>query len=502
MSSPPSELPEPLPSRKPSPPRGRDRALSAPPTQAKQKKTPPPPVPRAEIGGNGAKPPYEFGATTTAALPAAAAPSSAVPARARDHRLAWFVVLAVIGTALAFTVPFTLGVYLGNREREQFVERQALEHFQRALTYESETYTALAIAELNVALQYKPDYQPAREKLAQLKQIHVAAGSQEPQDVAIANQLYEGAQQALDNEAWNEAIDLLEELRRVKNNFRAREVEADLVRAYLAAGKEALAAKDVDLARRRFDAALTLDPSNAEARTFHDRAILYFNALAAMGSDWQSAVLALEELFRRDPNFGDVRDKLREAHMGYGQFAEAQAAYCIAAREYDAALSLGATGDARPRALAANEACKQAILHPTATPTPTVEGGEFGTPFPPGTPAPNLAPGTIVYTPQMRVRQNARCNGTGDIRGSVNDLAGNPLPNVGVKIYNDYGYLPPYARTDLAGEYEFVLGSDKGLFHLVIVDDFGSNVSAILDVDYPGGNEAGCHLVVEWTRIR
>jgi hypothetical protein len=100
------------------------------------------------------------------------------------------------------------------------------------------------------------------------------------------------------------------------------------------------------------------------------------------------------------------------------------------------------------------------------------------------------------------VRQNAQCNGTGDIRGTVKDAQGNPIPNVGVKIYNDFGYMPPFARTDLAGEYQIALGSDRGIFHLVIVDDFGSNASAVFDVDYPGGNVQGCHIVVNWTRIR
>ncbi len=142
-------------------------------------------------------------------------------------------------------------------------------------------------------------------------------------------------------------------------------------------------------------------------------------------------------------------------------------------------------------------------MNPTATPTPTPEGGSI-TPGPFATPNSfgTQGRGGVLYAPGMRVRQNALCNGTGDIRGTVEDAQGNPIPNVGVKIYNDFGYLPPFARTDLAGEYQIGLGSDRGIFHLVIVDDFGSNASAVFDVDYPGGNEQGCHIVVNWTRIK
>lgn len=429
------------------------------------------------------------------------------PPLVRNHMTAWLIMMGIVGIALAFTIPFTLGVYLGNQDRQQFVDRQAQEHFQRALAYESETYTQLAIAELELALQYKPDYEPARQKLAQLKTTHTAIIDQEPQDVAIAKQLYASAEQALTEQDWSNAIDLFEELRRVKSDYQVSQVTASLVRAYLAAGKQALLTNEVDLARRRFEAALTLDPANAEAHTQRERALLYFNGISLMGTNWGSAVATFQELYALDPNFGDVKQKLHDAHLGYGEFASEQGAFCIAAREYDAAVIYGGDATTSSKASAANEACKIAILHPTATPTPTLEGGilspqRFQTPNPFGTRVPGTSPGGVLYAPGMRVRQFAQCNGAGDIRGSVQDAGDNPIPNVGIKIYNDYGYLPPYARTDNAGEYEIALGTDDGVFHLVVVDDFGSNASAVLDVEYPGGNVQGCHIVVNWTRIK
>lgn len=500
MSSVPPDLPEPITPRKPQPPRGRDRALSAP-SQAKGQSLPPLPPPHSQ-SASAEQPvlPYEYEAAT---VPAAAHAFHMPPAPplVRNHLWAWLIVLAIVGMALAFTIPFTLGVYYGNQDRQQYLAQQAVEHYQRALAYESETYNELAIAELNLALQYQPDYEPARKKLQELKAQGLVKAQVEPQDVAIAKQLYEGAQAALAREDWNGAIDLLEELRRVKNDYESAQVSTELVTAYVNAGKQALAANDVELAKRRFDAALAIDQNHAEARTLDDRALLYSHGVRAMGTDWINAVVSLEQLYNRDPNFADVKMKLRDAHIGYGQVAANQGAFCIAARELNAALGLGADSTVQAKADAANESCKQAILNPTPTFTPTPEGGE---PIPVTvTPNPNAtapAIGALLYTPQVRVRQNAKCNGTGDIRGVVKDAQGNPLINVGIKIYNDYGYLPPFARTDGAGEYEIVLGSDKGLFHLVVVDDFGSNASAVLNVDYPGGNVQGCHIVADWTR--
>ncbi len=420
---------------------------------------------------------------------------------------AWLITLAIVGIALAFTIPFTLGVYLGNQDRAQFIERQAQEHFQRALAYESETYTQLAIAELELALQYKPDYEPARAKLQQLKTAHTAIVEQEPQDVAIAKQLYAGAEQAIAQEDWNNAIDLFEELRRVKNDYRVSEVDAYLVQAYLAGGKQALLQNDVDLARRRFEAALTLDPNNAEARTQRERAQLYFGGLSLLGSNLKQAVLTFQELYARDPNFGDVKQKLRDAHIAFGDSVMNSSA-CIAQNEYNAAVQLGAGMETQTKASLAAAACQEAVRNPTPFPTPTLEGGitptpdPFATRDPLATSVPVISTTGVLYAPGVRVRQNAPCNGTGDIRGSVQDAQNNPIANVGIKIYNDFGYLPPYARTNDAGEYQIALGSDKGLFHLVVVDDFGSNASAVLDVEYPGGNVQGCHIVVNWTRIK
>lgn len=506
----PPGLPEPIPApNKKQPPRGRDRALSS--TALTDQKAPPPPAPSSNDKPSASKPPsaYEYAANEPAPAPAPAPQMQAAIAKSppRSHLWRWLVVLSLIGIAFAITIPFTLGVYFGNQDRVSFVDRQAEEHFQRALAYESETYVPLAIAELELALKYKPDYAPAQAKLAELKNFHSANVEQDPQDVAIAKQLYSSAEGAIAQQDWDNAIDLFEELKRVKNDYRTDEVDHYLITAYLAAGKDALVTPNVDLARRRFDAALSLDPNNADAKTLKERAVLYSSGVNAMGTDWIGAIRSLEELYSRDPNFGDVKMKLRQAHEGYGEVASTQGAYCIAAREFSQAVSLGAGVETQVQESAANTSCKNAILNPTMTPTATPEGG-FATPNPFGTPVPFETPGpggsvaTILFAPGVRVRQNAQCNGNGEIRGSVQDQQGNPIQNIGVKIYNDYGYMPPFARSDDAGEYEIALGTDKGMFHLVVVDATGGNASAVLDVEYPGGNEQGCHIVVNWTRIR
>lgn len=459
MSSLPPGLPEPItPRKKPLPARGRDRQLSTAP--ALKPRTAP---------------------TALLAAPARV-PLLPVPAPARHRRLLpIFVLLALIGIALAIAVPISAGIYYGDRERQNYLEHQAVEHFQRALAYESETYTELAVAELQAALQFKPDYQPAQTKLQQLTSAS-AAHNQEPNDVAIAKQLFTSAEAAVESQQWNNAIDLFEELNRVKADYRSSEVKTYLIRAYLNAGKQAISAGQVDIAQHRFEAVLLLDAANTEARALRERTILYLNGVQAAGVDWQTAVLNFDELYQRDPSFYDVKTQLRDAHIGYGVFAEKQGAYCIVAREFGAAVTLGANGDISSRADAASEQCRQAVVAPTPTPTVLPEG--------------------LGYVAALRINADAQCNGIGGITGIVQDADGVPLANVALEIYNDFGFHPLPARSFTDGTYAILLGQDPSLFHLYVVNEDGSAASAVLDVNYPGGRQSGCHVVVDWTKIK
>lgn len=459
MSSIPTELPEPIPPRKkPLPARGRDRQLSTAP------------APRSAL------------VPSILATPPARVPIlPALPAPRRRIYLPLVIVLAILGMALAIALPIGAGIYYGYRQRETYLERQAVEHYQRALAYESETYNELAVVELQVALKFKPDYKPAQDKLQQLQTASITH-NQEPNEVAIAKQLFSSAEDAVARQAWNDAIDLFEELRRVNADYRAADVKAQLVNAYLNAGRQAVNAGQIDVAQRRFEAVLDLDPANAAARALRERAILYFNGVQAAGVDWQTAVLNFQELYSRDPDFYDVRTQLRDAHVGYGEFAEGQGAFCIAAREYGAAAVLGAGSEIAAKAVTSNDLCKQAVVAPTATPI--------------------ALPAGTGYVPQVRVNSAAACNGIGDITGTVKDGDNQPLANIAIQVSDDRGFRPPPARSFADGSYAIVLGSSPSRIQLTIVNEDGSNASAAVQLDYPGGASSGCHLVVDWLRVQ
>jgi len=158
---------------------------------------------------------------------------------------------------------------------------------------------------------------------------------------------------------------------------------------------------------------------------------------------------------------------------------------------------------------------------PAGTPSPNPELSTpvvaTATPVPPSTPTPPPSPTPIVSPSptgtssgpgpippdgfQYRVTQNERdCAKGGLIGGWVYDAEGNGLAGVRLRIYNDYGWDPrPYRESEgsaQAGKYEFTMGSEAGLFHLVIVDNDGQAVSRVVDVDY----DPNCSQRVDWER--
>lgn len=407
-------------------------------------------------------------------------PEAQAETRRTAHWQLWLLLIILVSLAIALLAPTLLAIYFGGQERNDFLHGRAVDHFRQALAYEAEDYTELAIAELQIALKFDPRYQDAADKLKALQSGSGASGTPVPNSASVADQLFKGAQSAIAKQQWSDAIDYLEEIRRANPSYQPEQIQTLLIQAYLNGGNQSVAAGQVDQALARFSAVLTLDPSNADAKSLHDRAQLYINATRVMGTDWQSAVLDLNQLYQLDPNFYDVKQQLLNALVQYGDVASRQGAWCVAAKEYDQAVTLGGGTDAQVKLTQASASCRQAVLSPTATPTPLAAIGRF------------VAEG--------RVNPAIACQGTGSINGTVRDAQGNPLAGIMIRIYNDIDYRPAPFISDANGRYEIVLGRDAGLFHLVVVGPDGAPLSAVLDINYPGGTANGCHGTIDWTR--
>lgn len=421
------------------------------------------------------------------------APKPPSPSRrlARSVRQSPFFLVALFlcsAMTLAAAIPAGLGVIIGLRDRDELVLANAEDHYRRAVQYDAEHYPELALAELQLALRYNPNYAPARDKLLEMQTRSATVTSQGP--INVAAQLYNQATQSLQSQNWDDAINEFEEVRRVDPEYQKANVSGFLFQAYMGGGKMAVAVGNIDLARQRFENALGLQPNDANAQRQRDLARAYLQGQEAIGYDWGTAVTNFQKVYQADPNYYDVKKQLVNALLGNGDLAAKRGAWCIAAREYDRANQLSPSANLAANVSQANTNCVAAVTSPTSIPTPPV-------PVPP-----SITAGDVLYTAQKTVDTGAKCSGTGAITGAVRDSAGHPLGGIVLK-YDNYQGATATTRSNPDGTYSFILGKDPGTFYVMVMSaDEKTTQSQPVDINYPGGIATGCRIVLNWTRIK
>lgn len=402
------------------------------------------------------------------------------------------LLVCVVG---AVVVPGGLGLLVGYRELQEQNHQAAITHFNRGLSYLAEKYPELARSEFEIALKYDPNFEPARQKLEALPTTPAEnnAGTAAQQG-RIAQAMLDEARTFIAQRQWSDAIVRLEQLRTLNPDFETRQVNDLLYQAYVNAGQAAVTAGQIEIARGRFESALAIRGDDAQVKRQRDLAVLYLEGQQAFGYNWQTAVSKFTALYQQDPNYADVKQRLYEAHIEYGDRACKEGAWALAQREYDAALAM--MYDVQ---LAQKRAQVQTLCRKPATPTPILPIA--GTPLPGGTPTLIAVSPTESYTWLTSTARDKPCTGAGTLSGTVRDALGRGIPDVAIGYYADLIPLTT-ARTNVNGQYQFTLGKDATVLHVVILGaDSKTPVSLSADVHYPGGLVAGCHIVIEWQKV-
>ncbi len=401
----------------------------------------------------------------------------------RPSRL-WVILLLLLAllscSAVAVLVPGALGFLAGYGQLQAQNHENAIQHFQRGLGYLAEEYPELAHTEFEMALRYDSSYEPARDKLRELNAAlagNTDQGAQEENRAAAG--LYEEARGLVAEKKWSDAINRLEQLRALNPAYRTVETNDLLYQSYVASGYEAKTGGQIELARERFDAAIAIRNSDAEVQRQRDLAMLYLDAQQAVGYNWKQAIDKFDALYKQDPNYDNVKQRLAEAHENYGDIAMRQNASCLAVREYDSALALVKDAQLSDKRSQAMVVCRAAVL---VTPSPSAAGGN--------------------YVARMSTATARACNtGVGDVSGVVRDALGQPLAGIYVAYYAD-GVNRITTRTDANGQYSFTWGTEAGLFHVVVLATDGKTPAGVAaDVSYPGASRPGCHIIVDWQKI-
>jgi tetratricopeptide (TPR) repeat protein len=410
------------------------------------------------------------------------------PFESSEHSARFWVTLFLICSLLACVigsvlVPSGLGFVVGLRQLQEQNHESAIQHFNRGLGFLAENYPELAYTEFQIAAKYDPGYEPVQQKLREMQEVF-GRGTPAPQtqEERIAQAIFDEARDLVAKKEWSDAITRLEQLRTLKADFRAPEASALLYQAYVASGKEAVTMGQIQLARERFDAALAIRNDDPEVVRQRDLAVLYLDGQQAVGYNWQTAIQKFSTLYQKDPNYDDIKKRLYDAYVQYGDLYAKQNAPCPAVNQYDGALAISKDAPLQEKRAQTMALCRKAV---TAKLTPTP-----------------IAPTGAGYTWAVFTDNTKPCTGTGDVTGTVRDALDRAIANVAVGYYAD-GIPLTSVRTNANGEYRLIWGRDPGLFHVVILGEDGKTPAGLaVDIQYAGGNSVGCHWIIDWHRLQ
>jgi tetratricopeptide (TPR) repeat protein len=268
------------------------------------------------------------------------------------------------------------GLHQGEREREQRRQVLAEQHYQDGLRELDSGNYELAIAEFEYVLQLDADHPFAQQGIAEAERgiearpTPTAEPTAKPEE-AIADALYQQIVDYYEAEQWQDAADVLTQLRALDPTYEAEQVEEMLYTSLHSAGMELLNEGNFEKGILYLDRAVALRPlEDEETLTQRRLAMQYMTARDYWGVDWERCIEHFERLYIAAPNYQDVFQRLYRAHVAYADAWYAQDEMCPAEEQYNLALQLLVDPAVEQKRDEATELC----LNATPTPIPPITG--------------------------------------------------------------------------------------------------------------------------------
>ncbi len=358
--------------------------------------------------------------------------------------------LPIIGIVLA--VVFLIGglaaaaIVQGTRDRSSAQIEMAREHYERGEAHLAEGRYELAIAEFEQALRLDPSLVEAADRLAEAEALLATLPT--PTSIlqgTVEQSHWDALQEAVSQQDWALVVQRAEQIAALDPEYRRQEREEILFEAYYNLGQQAVEQNRMEEAVAYFDRALALQPNNPQASLAQSMAKLYIDGVRYSGSDWAAAVDRLSMLYALDPDYRDVRERLHEAYLAYGQQLAGREDWCLAALQYSRANELLPSQATNALAQEAAERC--------GTPPTMVAPSVPISPYPeitPGAETPTAESGMFVG--RVQGVEHVAASGV-YVRGRILDSTGQGVPNVRVKIQAWDWFA--YATSDGSGQFSF-----------------------------------------------
>lgn len=280
--------------------------------------------------------------------------------------LAALVVVIIVGVGY-------LGVRMGLRDRVAKEREIAVEHYQKGLQYLDEGQIELAIAEFELTTQIDPNHGEAVAKLSEARaKLEVQPTATPMLQVETKAAYYQELVDAHAAGDWTQVLDAADRLLALDSEYKRAEVDGMLFDAFASSGQELVQQDRVKEAIRLFDRALALQPDNVQVAHEKNLATLYSTAMGYWNADWAQAIDNLTQLYALSPDYRDVRQRMFDAHVNYGDQLALGQDWCEAERQYAKALTLKADNTLADKQKTALTQCQQPAVNP-AKPTAGVE---------------------------------------------------------------------------------------------------------------------------------
>lgn len=254
---------------------------------------------------------------------------------------------------------------------ESTVSGYVIERYERGVDLFRSGNYALAAANFQEVLKYRPDYTAVRPLLA-TAQMAQTPHPATPTPTAIPvltdkNKLVELIQDANTREEWDAVIALSDQLRSIDSAFEAETVNGQRYNALVNRGIQRIRGKDIEAGIYDLDQAEEIQPLSRTAKNGRDSAAAYLNAMSYFGADWERTIEMLGQL---SPAYRDVGEKLYEANLRAGDAYSSTQDYCHAQVRYTEALNLA--GKLLPKL--DRKRADVTLFCSLATPTPSISG--------------------------------------------------------------------------------------------------------------------------------
>lgn len=267
--------------------------------------------------------------------------------------------------------------------------------------YEAGEYE-VALQRFKYILEIDPSYPGVTDKLADVMAILYATATPSPmpatitptptRDMRPVEDLFKSAQEAITNQNWEQAIDILISLRQADQNYQTTQVDGWLYVALRHRGVNKIT-NQANLGGGVYVLSLAerFGPLDIEANTIRDWARLYMYGLSFWEVDPKQAVFYFGQVaaavpYLRDASGWTAVDRYRASLIQYGDILVGQKAWCDAKTQYELALGIRPDAALQETLVQVTGLClgitetPAVSSTPTETPTPTLPGQPTDTP--------------------------------------------------------------------------------------------------------------------------